>query len=77
MAVSAREWAASDSIAAEPEMRPATSLAAAMARFAAPATMTVPTLSRETSDTSGLCLKRGKPDARRGLPEAVRACEWG
>lgn len=45
MVVSATEWAASESIAAEPETIPATSLATAMARLAAPATTTVPTLS--------------------------------
>ena len=45
MIVSASEWAASESIAAEPESRPATNLATAMARLARPAMMTVPTLS--------------------------------
>jgi hypothetical protein len=43
--VSASEWAASDSIAAEPDSMPATSLAAAITRLATPARITVPTLS--------------------------------
>lgn len=45
MVVSATECAASDSMAAEPEITPAISLAIAMARLATPATITVPTLS--------------------------------
>ena len=50
MVVSATEWAASESIAADPESSPATSLATAMARLAAPATTTVPTLSLSVFD---------------------------
>ncbi|GIF03245.1 hypothetical protein Asi03nite_07830 [Actinoplanes siamensis] len=45
MTVSAKECAASDSIAADPEISPATSFATAMTRFASSASSTVPTLS--------------------------------
>ncbi|GIG65121.1 hypothetical protein Pen01_14160 [Phytomonospora endophytica] len=48
MAVSARECAASESIAEDPLIRPATAFATAMARFIAPASTTVPTLSSLT-----------------------------
>lgn len=47
--VSATECTASESIAADPEITPAMSLATAMARLAAPATTTVATLSVLTS----------------------------
>ena len=41
MVVSAMEWAASASTAADPETRPATDLAKAIATLAEPATITV------------------------------------
>jgi hypothetical protein len=53
VAVSANEWAASDSIAADPDRAPATAFATAMARLAAPATITVTTLS---PPLSSLCV---------------------
>jgi hypothetical protein len=54
--VSATEWAASDSTAAEPEITPASAFANATARLARPATITVPTLCEpcELAGLSGL-----------------------
>jgi hypothetical protein len=51
--VSARECAASDSMAAEPLSTPATALVRAMSRFITPATTTTTRLSPEPSDPFG------------------------
>src|SRR4051794_25154947 len=67
--VSARECAASDSIAEEWLISPPISLATAIARFAAPATMTVPVDSPSDPPPDSSC--------GRGLPcwaSPIRAC---
>src|SRR4051812_20704 len=70
--VSPKEWAASESIAEEPEARPATSLAAAIRRLAAPATSTV-----EVDSSSAMHpAYPSHPVRRTGAGHRIRSRVW-